>query len=145
MTERVSPITNCWDNGISPSRLDGEAIDLFLPEDPDRDWFYSHHPYLTLFKGRYYAMWSNGWRHEDDVGQRVVYCTSADFAKWMQPEVLVPTARGKHSDLVRYPEGWHQHEGTLVAYYTQYEYEPDALVVRAGALNDGGAVRVIDG
>ncbi len=73
-------------------------------------------------------MWSSGWRHEDDVGQRVMTATSPDFSSWTAPTVLVPTEKGKYNELTRYAQGWHSHDGTLVAYYAQYEYEPDALV-----------------
>ncbi|MFO7958132.1 MAG: exo-alpha-sialidase [Candidatus Brocadiia bacterium] len=122
-----SPITNAWDQGLARRKLEVEATFLFRPEHDD-DWHYSHHPFLAHFAGAYYAMWSSGRRHEDDVGQRVMIARSRDFQTWSEPEVLMPTARGQYSDMVRYAEGWHQHDGTLVAYFTQYEYEPDALV-----------------
>lgn len=123
----VSAITNAWDRGLPRVRLEAETAVLFAPGHDD-DWHFSHHPFLTRFGGRYYAMWSSGWRHEDDVGQRVMVSTSPDFRAWSRPRVLIPTARGRHSDLVRYAEGWHRHAGTLVAYFTQFEYRRDALV-----------------
>ena len=38
---------------------------------PDREWTYSHHASITFHKGRFYAIWSNGYEHEDYPGQRV--------------------------------------------------------------------------
>jgi len=122
-----SAITNAWNEGRRRTKLEVESAFLFIPRH-DNDWHYSHHPFLTYFAGAYHAMWSSGRRNEDDVGQRVMASTSPDFQAWARPRVFVPTARGQHSDLVRYPEGWHQHAGTLVAYYAQFEYAEDALV-----------------
>ena len=42
-------------------------------------WTYSHHFHITFFSGRFYVMHSNGWIDEDDVGQRVLISSSADF------------------------------------------------------------------
>lgn len=123
----ASSITNSWDRGLAHVKLAAESTFLYAPERDD-DWHYSHHPFLTHFAGTYYAMWSSGWRNEDDVGQKVMVATSEDFQTWSKPRVLIPTARGQYSDMVRYAEGWHRHAGTLVAYYAQFEYDPAALV-----------------
>ncbi len=52
---------------------------------------FSHHPYLCRFRGRFYAMWSCGAVHEDDVGQRAVIAWSDDFLHWSEPSPLTVT------------------------------------------------------
>ena len=122
-----SDITNLWDSRPNPAYPKVETAVLYTPRRDD-DWHYSHHPFITHFNGLYYAMWSSGWRNEDDVGQRVMLATSTDFINWSAPRIFVPTEKGRYHDLTRYAEGWNQHQGTLVAYYTQFEHHPDALV-----------------
>ena len=122
-----SPITNLWYEITEKTKLPVEAVRLFEPAGPD-GWYYCHHPFLAHFEGRYYAMWSSGRENEDDVGQRVMFCSSPDFRSWTTPAVLAPSARGRFNEVTRYAEGWHQHAGVLVAYIAQFEYEPDALV-----------------
>jgi hypothetical protein len=90
-------------------------------------WTYSHHPSLTFFNGRFYAMWSNGREDEDASGQRVLYCTSEDFLHWTTPEPLAGPLQGKHSELVLTAAGFHQYAGMLVAYIGRYEYAPEYL------------------
>ena len=125
MTESL--ITNAWYEVADKATLPVETVRLFEPAGPE-DWYYSHHPFLTHFQERYYAMWSSGRENEDDVGQRVMISSSPDFRSWTEPVVLAPTVRGRFNEVTRYAEGWHQHAGTLVAYVAQFEYEADAVV-----------------
>jgi len=120
----ISSITNCYDPAAKRPKLDVERVFLYRPET---EWTYSHHPSLAFFRGRYYAVWSNGRRDEDAPGQRLLLSTSTDFRTWTEPAPLVDTLPGRHSDLVLTAAGFHQHEGTLVAYFGQYEYRPDSL------------------
>lgn len=95
---------------------------------PQTAWFYSHHPFLTFFNGRYYAIWSNGRRNEDAPGQRVLLSTSVDFRNWTTPAPLVdsqPAPTG--SEYVFTASGFHQHAGRLVAYVGRYAYLPEGL------------------
>ena len=119
-----SPITNAYDSKAKRPKLDVERTFLYQPET---EWTYSHHPSITFFRGRFYAMWSNGRRDEDAPGQRVLLATSADFHSWTEPAPLVDTLRGRHSELVLTPAGFHEHAGTLAAYFGQYEYRPECL------------------
>jgi len=96
--------------------------------EPTTAWTYSHHPHVTFFQGRFFAIWSNGRVNEDDVGQRVLIASTGDFHSWDAPTALVGPLPGRHSELVLTAAGFHQHAGTLVAYYGQYEYLPEALV-----------------
>jgi len=119
---KPAPITNGaeWKNG-KPVALPGarrpkvESVFLYRPET---EWTYSHHPHLAFFKGRFYAIWSNGRKDEDRPGQRVLFCASKDFAHWTEPRPLVDSVKDdKGVERVLTPSGFHEHDGTLVAYF----------------------------
>lgn len=121
----ISAIANSYPTGVCRTpKL--EQMTIFSPAD-EGDWTYSHHAHLAYFQGRYYAMWSNGRKHEDDVGQRVLIASSADFVRWTQAVPLADTTMGKSLTLVLTAGGFHQTTGMLVAYIGQYEYEPDMV------------------
>ncbi len=117
-------ITNCYDPAARRPRLSGERVFLYRPL---QEWTYSHHPSLTCFQGRLYAIWSNGRVHEDYPGQRVLIASSADFYHWTEPQPLIGPLPGKHSELVLTAAGFHQHHGVLAAYYGAYEYQKHAI------------------
>lgn len=119
-----SPITNNHDPRARRPRLQVERVRLFSPET---EWTYSHHPSLTFFKGRSYAIWSNGWVDEDAPAQRVLISSAAEFHSWSEPTPLIDTLMGQASELVLTAAGFHRHAGTLVAYAGQYEYRPEVL------------------
>lgn len=119
-------LTNAFDSAAQIKRMPVERAWLMRPTLGE--WGYCHHAHLTHFDGKYFAMWSNGRVHEDDCGQRVLMSTSSDFANWTAPQPLVDLRIGKHSDIVHTACGWHQHDGTLVAYVGHYEYRPEALI-----------------
>ena len=110
--------------GEQRSSIPVERVFLYCPS---QEWTYSHHASITFYKGSLYAMWSNGREHEDYPGQRVLMSSSDDFYTWTEPHPLIDSLQGKHSELVLTAAGFHQHAGTLVAYYGQYEYTIDSL------------------
>lgn len=116
--EKMTP-TNSGYDAKSAQKLTSERIIIFKPPI---GWTYSHHPHITFFKGRFHAIWSNGRLHEDDLGQRVMMASSADFCEWTPPCPLLDSQMGKDSELVMTAAGFHEHNGTLVAYVGQYEY-----------------------
>lgn len=116
----VSPITNHYVEGMARPRLEAEQAWLYQPE---AEWTYSHHPSLTFFQGRYYAMWSNGRQDEDALGQRVLLSRSEDFAAWEPPRPLIGPRQGEQIEVTLTAAGFHVFEDTLVAYFGQYEYE----------------------
>jgi hypothetical protein len=120
----TSPITNCYDPHARRPKLPVERAILY---QPDREWTYSHHASITFYKGRFYTIWSNGREHEDYPGQRVLIASAADFHHWTAPEPLVGPLAGQHSELVLTAAGFHQHDGTLIAYFGQYEYNAEAI------------------
>ncbi|WP_135552984.1 exo-alpha-sialidase [Paenibacillus cymbidii] len=122
---RNSAIANSYPEG-EWTKPDVERAMIFRPAD-EHDWTYSHHAHLAFYCGQYYAMWSNGRTNEDDVGQRVLMATSADFVRWTPAIPLVDTTMGIHNPLVLTAGGFHQTADRLVAYVGQYEYESDKV------------------
>ncbi|WP_158795710.1 exo-alpha-sialidase [Pedobacter sp. L105] len=87
---------------------------------PDTNWFYNHHPSVTKFKGKFFAIWSNGIKDEDSPGQRVVIATSSNFKDWSAPVVLASPSLTNDTLNVLTAAGFHQFKDTLVAYYGEY-------------------------
>lgn len=109
---------------------------IYTPDGTDSAWYYTHHPFITRFKGRFYVFYSSGRRNEDDCGQRIMMAVSDDFAAWsISP--LVDSIMGEHSERVLYCKGCYVHEGVLTVYYHGYEYLPE--LIRKNA--DGSALR----
>jgi hypothetical protein len=50
---------------------------------------YNHHNQIAKFKGLYRFAWSNGFRNEEDAGQRVLIASSPDGRVWSDPDVVV--------------------------------------------------------
>ncbi len=120
----------------------GERIRLDVPirivHQPDADWNYAHHPFLTWFKGRFYLFFSLGRNQEDDVGQRVMVTSSVDFEDWTPPRELARPLREEYGVLI--PSGpWTDGE-RLNAYLLCFEYEKEAL--SGGRRRPGSAGRV---
>lgn len=106
--------------GTGLPKLDVEVRQIYKAMSP---WSYSHHAHIAHFQGKFYAMYSNGWIDEDDVGQRVMLSTSEDFGMWTEPVPLAGPLMGEHFGLTLTAGGWHVHEDTLVAYIGEYEYD----------------------
>lgn len=121
-------MTSITNQGYEATTATRPAVERAWVYCPATEWGYSHHPFLTVFKGRYYLMWSNGRKNEDAPGQRVLLSTSADFRNWTTPAPLVdsqPAPTG--SEYVFSASGFHQHAGRLVAYVGRYAYLPEGL------------------
>lgn len=82
---------------------------------------YSHHPSITFFNNRFFAIWSNGKKDEDAPGQRVLCSQSSDGLHWSKPMVLAnPSVYAKDTLNVLTAAGFHHYRDTLVAYYGEY-------------------------
>ncbi len=55
---------------------------------------YNHHNQINKFKGKYYYAWSNGFRNEEDAGQRVLVASSDNALHWSAPSVLLDVPAG---------------------------------------------------
>lgn len=116
-------------------RPEVESVFLYRPES---EWTYSHHAGITFFNGRFHAIWSNGREDEDAPGQRVLTSTSADFAHWSAPRPLVDSVTDEHGvERVLTAAGFHQHAGTLVAYFGNYGPNKEATRLQAVTTTDG--------
>lgn len=83
-------------------------------------WSYSHHASLCRYRGLFHAIWSNGVRDEDDLGQRVLHATSSDGIHWSAHRVLFPSQAGG----VLTACGLYDNGQALVAYAGSYVYDP---------------------
>jgi hypothetical protein len=54
-------------------------------------WAYSHHQAIAKFRDRFVVSWSNGFRHEDYVGQEVHLAWSRDGRSWSDPIAVAET------------------------------------------------------
>lgn len=103
---------------------------------PDDGYRFCHHPNLVVFRGRMYCMWSNGKVNEDDAGQRILYCHTADGESWSQPRQLTDHRGGEG---ICVAAGWHVDGETLVAFYTTTggsNFHPETCL-RARTSRDG--------
>lgn len=108
---------------INPSRPLVETTRIYQPQT---EWTYSHHPHLAFYRGRYFAIWSNGRRDEDAPGQRILISTAANFRDWSAPRPLVDSVTDSNGvERVLTAAGFHQHNGVLVAYLADYGPEKE--------------------
>ena len=55
---------------------------------------YNHHNQIARFAGRYWFAWSNGFRNEEDAGQRVLIASSPDGRTWSDPDIVADVEPG---------------------------------------------------
>ncbi|MES2266324.1 MAG: sialidase family protein [Bacteroidota bacterium] len=104
---------------------------------PDKEWLYNHHPSIIRFKGKFIAIWSNGFKDEDSPGQRVVYSVSKDFKSWSPIKVLAAPGKVNDTLTVLTAAGLYQYKGTLVAYYGEYTKHRENTHLWAKTSTDG--------
>lgn len=92
------------------------------------DWSYSHHASLGAFRGKLYAMWSNGMTNEDHPGQRVLFSVSEDGENWSEPKLLMSPCP---EEAVLTAGGFYDNGEKLIAYAGYYRYS-DAHVFELG-------------
>ncbi len=84
---------------------------------------YSHHASLTCFRGKFYAMWSNGRINEDDNGQRVLMASSEDGVHFGTPTPLFDSMEG---NAVLTAAGFYLREDGVLNAYAGLYYYPEA-------------------
>jgi hypothetical protein len=104
---------------------------------PDTNWLYSHHPSVTYFKNKFIAIWSNGYKDEDNPGQRVVLSVSKDFYHWSPIRALAVPSFTKDTQNVLTAAGFHQYHDTLIAYYGEYTNDRRQTHLWAKTSTDG--------
>jgi len=146
-----NPVMNFveW-NKDKPYKLPGVRkphVESVLLYQPQKEWTYSHHPSITFYRDRFFAIWSNGRQNEDDCGQRVLLSTSADFRHWTKPRPIAePCLDGNGKERVLTAAGFHLYDGMLVAYFGDYEVDKNNTRLCAVTTTDGAnwsAVREI--
>lgn len=119
--------------GVTRPKVESELI-----YQPTTEWTFSHHQSITFFKGRFYALWSNGRQDEDAAGQRVLVASSADFSTWTDPRPLVDSLTDAEGvERVLTAAGFHEHDGTLVAYFGNYGPRKETTRLQAVTTTDG--------
>lgn len=89
---------------------------------------YSHQAQLTSHGSRLYATWSLGIRDEEAPGQRMVIAESDDLGRtWSQPVTVAPSNPGRFADSVVVSSGVRIHDGSLIAYYGEWERDQAGL------------------
>lgn len=136
------PLTNgaVWTNSkpVALSNVMRPKVESVLIYQPSNAWTYSHHQSITFFKGQFYAIWSNGREHEDREGQRVLMSKASDFKTWSTPRPLVDSLKDdKGVERVLTAAGFHQHDGTLVAYFGNYGPRKETTHLQAVTTMDG--------
>jgi hypothetical protein len=102
------------------------TVDHAVVNDVRKEKGVNQHNYLTHFRGRFFAMWSDGPGVEDRVGQRVKFSTSADGINWETPRFLSPEPPHSGPDSPHYgtrttdgfryiARGFWQRDGELLA------------------------------
>lgn len=124
-------------NYINETGLPHLQIERSMVYVPGENWFYNHHPSITVFNHKWYALWSNGLKDEDSPGQRVVYAVSADFVHWSEPKVLANPSKTNDTLNVLTAAGWYQHNNTLVAYFGEYTKDRTKTKLYAVTSEDG--------
>ncbi len=117
MTEKLSPITNCWGTAETVV-LSAVHFQVYRAGEGGS---YSHHAQITSQGERLYATWSLGDLNEDDVGQRMVMAISDDLGRtWSPPQVVAPpgTTAAVVTNGGIVPMGQR-----LMACFGQYEYD----------------------
>ena len=91
-------------------RLPRLAVERVVVSDVHATNGVNQHNYLIHHGGRFWAMWSDGAKIEDVVGQVVKYSTSEDGLNWSAPELLTPYPTGCEPGTEHYgtrrKEGW---------------------------------------
>jgi hypothetical protein len=108
---------------------------IFAPGE--HDWKYSHHQSIVAFNHRLYAIWSSSERDEDSPGQRVMY-SWLDDTGWVKPRILFqPDIEPDGRLRILTAGGFHEHNGTLVAYAGDYSIDRKSTRLLARTTEDG--------
>ncbi len=142
LTIRVTPLFAQHDvisnNYKSEEGLVHLKIERTIIYSPETNWLYNHHAAIAHFKGKLFAIWSDGLIGEDSPGQRVVYSFSTDFKHWSEIKPIAVPDKGADDTLkVLTAAGLYQYKDTLVAYYGEYEHHRTHTRLLARFTTDG--------
>lgn len=121
----------------SVDKLESVAYNIYTPVEGAS---YAHHPHITKYKNKFYAIYSLGKKNEEDIGQKMMLSVSSDAENWSEPTVLADIAAQNGTNSVVIPAGLYSTDNMLIAYYGSYDYRDDCLVYD----EDGNALRPAD-
>ena len=90
------------------------------------NFWYSHCPFVTFFKGRMIAMWSAGALHEEEDGEEIMLSFSDDFLHWTEPKKLPIDEKYRKNSLIG-PGGFFVNGDTLQIYVQYFEWESNEV------------------
>ena len=109
----------------------------------NKEWAFTHHPGVVVFKGKIYAMFSQHPTGEDFPGQRLVVSSSANFTDWTEPKVVIDafdgtyTYNGKAAKVSIIPNGIYVADGKLFVTAMAHDYGP-VMFDSTGNFTGGG-------
>ena len=129
-----SAITNNWGK-VKGKKINAEHSYIYKGHE---DGAYHHHQQITSMDGKLYATFSEGFRDEDQLGQRGMLSISKNLGKtWSKPKPFIDRQPGRRKYGVVTPEGIHVHDGKLVAYYGYVDLSRIGLMMYYAAGGNG--------
>ncbi len=113
---------------INFEKLPRLAVEHVVVSDAHARQGVNQHNYLIHHDGRFWAMWSDGPRVEDMVGQVVKYSTSPDGLKWETPKFLT---------------GYPPNSGPASPYYNTRQKEGFRYISRGLWVRDGQLLALV--
>jgi len=101
-------------------KAQGEKVCLY--DASAYEYHFCHHPHITSYQEKLYAMWSNGKKGEGEIGQRILYSVSEDGITWNKPRILLENVQGPSGPLTLVAAGWLAQEDRLIAYAGAFNY-----------------------
>jgi hypothetical protein len=122
--ESRSPITNCWGK-VRPKKID---VDHRIVSFGTHGSSFNHQAQLTSLDGVLYASWTKGIKDEESPAETMAFSISEDKGKtWSPARSVAGPEPGRFADRVIVSSGIRAYEGTLIAYYGDWEYGREAL------------------
>ena len=132
--QAAAAVTHVDGTVFTKIKNDTAAVTTFNP-----DWKFTHHPGLTVFKGKIYAAFSQHEHGEDHPGQRMVVASSSDFYTWSEPTVVIDAFQGTltNNKTAIVPCGIYVADGKLFVTAMSHDYGPNHFD-EAGDFKGGG-------
>lgn len=128
----ILPLIACQKEEPPMTRIDSSLAAAITVEnatvhEPSKGQSYTHHPYLAVYGGTFYAIYSCGFENEEDCGQWVMLSTSSDGLNWSEPAPLARPGDVGDENGVLTACGFYYADDGLIAYFSYYRYDPAAM------------------
>ncbi|QDT89095.1 exo-alpha-sialidase [Gimesia algae] len=135
-TEQPVPVLNLPDSGTDAAEIDYQKLPVLIgahaiinaaapgpyprkSSDIDlRDLRLNLHNYLIYHAGKFWCIWSDGPRIEDEPTQEIKYATSVDGVQWSKAKSVTGTPEKPHAFIAR---GLWLRDGQLLALAAKYQ------------------------